>query len=118
MGTWGAGNLESDAADEYLLYNIMEPLEAQILSVLTDDAAAEPDEDGDSTVVAVDALAALCAHFGKPTRLERAQLEQIQQRYLEIWSPAMDGLDPVDGHKAARLATINATFARLLEHCT
>jgi Domain of unknown function (DUF4259) len=117
MGTWGAGNLESDGAAEYLLYEIMEPLESQILSVLEDDSSAEADEDGDSTIVAVDALAALCAHFGVPSRIEKKKLEAVKKRFLKIWSKSMDGLDPVEGHKAARQAIIEATFERLLEHC-
>ena len=116
MGTWGAGNLESDNAAEYLLYQIMEPLESQILGVLEDTVNAEADEDGDATIVAVDALAALCAHFGETMRIEKKKLEQIKQQYLKIWSTSIDGCDPVEGHKAARQAQIEATFARLLEH--
>lgn len=116
MGTWGAGNLESDNAAEYLLYQIMEPLESQILSVLEDTVNAEADEDGDATIVAVDALAVLCAHFGETTRIKKKKLEQVQKKYLKVWSKSMDGLDPVEGHKAARQALIEATFARLLEH--
>jgi hypothetical protein len=117
MGTWGAGNLESDTAAEYLLYEIFDPLVEQILSVLEDDSSSEADEDGDSTIVAVDALAALCAHFGERARIKKKKLEQVKKRFLEVWSVSMDGLDPVAGHKAARQAHIEATFARLLEHC-
>jgi hypothetical protein len=116
MGTWGAGNLESDNAAEYLLYQIFEPLEEQIRSVLEDDANAEADEDGDATMVAVDALAALCAHFGETTQITRKKLVQIQKKYLKVWSKSMDGLEPVEGHKSARQTQIEATFARLLDY--
>jgi predicted ATPase with chaperone activity len=116
MGTWGAGNLESDTAAEYLLYEIMQPLETQILSVLEDTANAEADEDGDCTVVAVDALAALCAHFGETTRIKKKKLGEVQHKFMKVWSKSMDDLEPVAGHKEARQAQIEAAFTRLLEH--
>jgi hypothetical protein len=68
-------------------------------------------------VIAVDALAALCAHFGETPRIEQRQLEAVRTRFFEVWSVSMDGLDPVPGHKEARQASIEATFSRLLEHC-
>jgi hypothetical protein len=116
MGTWGTGNLDSDQAAEYLSEVIFEPLETQILSVLEDTASAEADEEGDSTIVAVDALAALCAHFDCTTSISKATLQSIRERFLEIWSESMDGLDPVEGRKEARQAEIEKTFDRLLEY--
>lgn len=116
MGTWGAGNLESDNAAEYLLYQIMQPLESQILSVLEDTVNAEADEDGDATIVALDALGVLCAHFGETTRIKKEKLAQVQKKYMNVWSKSIDGLEPVEGHKAARQAQIEGAFARLLEH--
>jgi Domain of unknown function (DUF4259) len=117
MGTWGTGNLDSDTAAEYLLYEIMEPLQTQILSVLDNTASAEADEDGDSTIVAADALTTLCTHFGCAARISKSKLRSIRKRFLKVWSKSMDGLDPVAGHKEARQAEIEKTFDRLLECC-
>jgi Domain of unknown function (DUF4259) len=115
MGTWGTGNLDSDHAAEYLSEVIFEPLETQILSVLEDTTSAEADEEGDSTIVAVDALAVLCAHFDCTTSISKARLHSIRERFLEVWSESMDGLDPVEGHKKERQAKIEKTFDRLLD---
>jgi hypothetical protein len=116
MGTWGAGNLDSDNASDYLVLEIFGPLQTQILSVLENSSSAEADEDGDATIVAVDALATLCAHFGYTSRINKATLQSIREQFLEIWSESMDGLDPVEGHKEARQAEIEKTFDRLLEY--
>jgi Domain of unknown function (DUF4259) len=116
MGTWGTGNLDSDQAAEYLSEVIFEPLETQILSVLEDTASAEADEEGDSTIVAVDALAALCAHFDCTTSISKTKLQKIRKKFLKVWGDSIDGLDPVEGHKKARQTEIEKTFDRLLEY--
>ncbi len=116
MGTWGTGNLDSDNASDYLVIEIFGPLQTQILSVLEGSTSAEADEDGDATIVAVDALATLCAHFGYKSRISKVTLQSIRKTFLEIWSESIDGLDPVEGHKEARQAEIEKTFDRLLEY--
>ncbi len=118
MGTWGAGNLESDVALDYLFLQIFAPLEEQILLVLTDRSASEADENADETAIAVDALAALCAHFHQAPRMTVQQLITVRTKFIPIWSRSMDGLDPVAGHKAARQAQIETAFDRLLEQCS
>ena len=116
MLRWGSANLESDKAVQYLRTKVMEPLESQILSVLKNDLHADADGDGCATMIAVDALAAVCAHFGETTRMKKRKLKQIQKKYLEVWSRTIDELDPVEGHKTARQAHIQASFARLIGH--
>ncbi len=116
MMRWGSANLESDKAVQYLHTKVMEPLESQILSVLKNDVYADADGDGCATMIAVDALAVVCACFSETTRIKKRKLTQIRKRYLEVWSRTIDELEPVEGHKAARQAHIQASFARLLEH--
>lgn len=119
MGTWGAGNFDSDTAADHLSIlaaRVLEELEAAF-------AGAERELEADEYWgVAVPCNVELLALFAEQrwvgnTLPTLATARGWKARYLAIWERSIDALSPKPGWKQERRSVIAATFDRLAEAC-
>ena len=117
MGTWGPGNLESDAALDAVGI-ASDALAKRIWTRLRRRASTQADEyDHDLLFVDLEtALALRGADLFAPSELpEATAFDAAVARWLERWDAYLDELAPQEGYKAERRAVIEATFARYRE---
>jgi hypothetical protein len=115
MGTWGAGNFDSDAALDFIGEQIRRYI-AIINEVFAVEYRFRLDEDAEGELIpSVEILIFLCEHCGGilPSGLDVAAWKQ---RYLAMYDAQISGLAPVGGYKEERRALIESTFDRLLTH--
>jgi len=121
MGTWGAGNLDSDAAldvvdeDSRVLFD-------RIAELLASEEATQFDEDDHAELfVRFGALFALDAHrminwWTCPTP---ADAEAAKAQFLPRWAAYFDeGSGASEAFTVERRAVIEATFDRFIAGCT
>lgn len=117
MGTWGAGNFDSDTAADHL-GDLVGRLTAEVTEAMAGDPVGlEPDEYWGVTVPCNLELLLVLARQGwvgvtlPPPEVIRAW----QEKFLAIWEATIDGLEPKPAYKAERRAVLNETFERLAE---
>ncbi|BDI28223.1 hypothetical protein CCAX7_002740 [Capsulimonas corticalis] len=112
MGTWGAGNFDSDGALDYIS-GVVDDLEGKIEDILTDEDRSALDEEGEGVLVpSVAILSALHETVQAPTP-EPAVVARWRAQYLAIYDGQIDDLDPDDGYKDERRQVIQSTFDKL-----
>jgi hypothetical protein len=112
MGTWGAGNFESDGALDYV-GDLMDQLEKAVANCFAHEHGADLDGGGeDELVPSVAIMELLSAHCGAAPP-KPAVVAAWRERYLAIYDKQIDGLDPDVQFKAERRETITRTFAAL-----
>jgi hypothetical protein len=112
MGTWGAGNFDSDNALDYMS-EVEEELIDKIEARLADEEGFDISEDGDGVVMpTLEMLSVLHEHcrLGLP---EVDTVRDWKERYLAFFDDQIDGYDPQPGYKEARRTMIEATFMKL-----
>src|SRR5262245_36285860 len=115
MGTWGAGNFDSDAALDFVGEQIRRYI-ALINEVFAVAYRFRLDEEADGELIpSVEILILLCEHCGGvlPSWLDVAAWKQ---RYLAMYDAQISGLAPVGGYGDERRAVIESTFDRLFTH--
>lgn len=118
MGTWGAGNLDSDSACDYRAERST-ALGERVWKPLQDDESTEADEDLYSQLfVDLEWLltlekADLFSGWGLPPV---AELDPVVERWLTLWADYFDGLSGPE-FKAERRAVIEASFAQYRAVC-
>lgn len=117
MGTWGAGNFDSDTAADYLSM-VIDRLVTEIAEVMAGDPI-ELEPDGYWGVAVPCQLELLC-HLARggydAGRLpDPSVIAEWRQRYLAAWDSGIDELGPSDQFKAERLGVLNHTFDQLSE---
>lgn len=112
MGTWGAGNFDSDGALDYI-GEIASGLTARIEACFADEESSALDEDGEGVLVpSVAILLLLCEHCAAaPPRPDVAG--RWKRQYLTIFDDQIDSLEPAPGYKQERRQVIEDTFRRL-----
>lgn len=109
MGTWGAGDFESDGALDFLDEQVERYL-GIIEDVIADEQRFRLDEDAESMLIpSVRILTALATQLDAflPDSLD---VDEWKSRYLAMYDAQIDGLQPVEGFKAERRAAIAGAF--------
>ena|SRR5579872_5759533 len=112
MGTWGAGNFDSDAALDYI-GEVTGAIEARIEACLADEDASALDEDGEGVLMPSVALLSVLHEHCKAGPPKPEAVLRWKRQYLAIFDDQIDDLDPVPGYKEERRAVIEGTFDRL-----
>jgi hypothetical protein len=115
MGTWGAGNFDSDTAGDFfdgyggILDEILRPIVYGLNQHLWHDE--QPYESGD-VLAAVDALTVIGAHVWLPYGLTEAIVEKWRELYLKLLdtNPAR----PEPEYKGLRRNVVDECFDRLI----
>ncbi len=118
MGTWGPGNLDSDAAEEHLIIALKPWLE-QITRTMSDPALMELDEyDSVAALVNLELLVTLAEGLGAE-QVSRVvgmpapeTLARWRSAFLEVYDATIDELSAKPDFKRRRREVIEATFAR------
>lgn len=112
MGTWAAGNFDSDGALDYV-GEIIDQLTNTIASCL-EEGNAGLDEGGESELMpSVAIIKVLSEHCGAaPPKPD--VIQSWRNQYLAIYDEQIDGLDPDPAYKVERRATIDTTFRELV----
>jgi hypothetical protein len=111
MGTWSAGNFDSDAAQD-VLAEVTGPVDAEIEGFMNSDTVGVEDLDQILACVAIKlALVEQCT--ASPPSEEEAN--ELRAKVLEIFDREFDGLEPVAGHKDARRKVIVDTMDRFVQ---
>ncbi|MEU1365563.1 DUF4259 domain-containing protein [Streptomyces sp. NPDC005803] len=117
MGTWGAGNFDSDTAADHLS-ELAGRLVTEVTEAMTGDPVGiEPDEYGGVTVPCNLELLLVLARQGwvGVTLPSPEVIRSWQKTFLAVWEATIDGLEPEPVYKAERRAVLNGTFERLAE---
>lgn len=117
MGTWGAGNFDSDTAADHL-GDLAGRLVAEVTDAMVGDPVElEPDEYGGVTVPCnLELLLVLHRQGWVGVTLPPAELIRAWQKtFLAVWEATIDGLEPKPAYKDERRAVLNETFERLAE---
>jgi hypothetical protein len=115
MGTWGAGNFDSDTAADHLS-TIAAKLIGEIEAAMRGDPVEiEADEYWGVAVPCNLELLALFAEQGWVGALlpDSAEIAAWKAKFLEVWEESIDGLSPSLEWKKARRAVLVRTFDRL-----
>jgi hypothetical protein len=112
MGTWGAGNFESDGALDYV-NEVADEIAARIEEILDDGDRSALDEEGEAVLMpSVAMLSVLHEHCGgappKPDVVRR-----WKKVYLAIFDDQIDDLEPKETYKQERRVVIERTFTEL-----
>jgi hypothetical protein len=111
MGTWAEGNLDNDAALDYL-GDLLEELSEEISDAISDGDLAI-DEGFDDAMATLEVIRILCTH--SPAAPPKADiLSEWQKGILKVFDDQIDDLGPVEGFKEARRKVIAKTFDDLL----
>ncbi|WP_406096256.1 DUF4259 domain-containing protein [Streptomyces sp. NBC_01013] len=117
MGTWGAGNFDSDTAADHL-GDLVHRLVTEVTDAMAGDPVElEPDEYGGVTVPCnLELLLVLDRQGWVGVTLPPAEvIRSWQKTFLGVWEATIDGLAPDRAHKDERRAVLNETFERLAE---
>lgn len=112
MGTWAAGNFDSDRALDYV-GEIIDQLTSTVASCL-EEGDADLDEGGESELMpSVAIIKVLSEHCGAaPPKSD--VIESWRRQYLAIYDEQIDDLEPDPEYKVERRATIDTTFTQLV----
>ena len=112
MGTWGAGNFDNDAANDYI-DDLCHELADQVEQCFAVEGGCDLEETGEGTLIpTIEILSVLCEYSsGLPPEPER--VAEWKQKYLAIYDEEIDYLDPTPEHKVERRRVIEDTFAKL-----
>ncbi|MFD7867944.1 DUF4259 domain-containing protein [Streptomyces sp. NPDC059783] len=117
MGTWGAGNFDSDTAADRL-GDLVSRLVAGVTEAMNGDPVElEPDEYG-GVGVPCDLELLLLLHrqgWAGVTLPPPALIRSWQKTFLDVWERTIDDLDPDPAYKEERRAVLTETFERLAE---
>ncbi|MFJ4503164.1 DUF4259 domain-containing protein [Streptomyces sp. NPDC088864] len=117
MGTWGAGNFDSDTAADHLA-GLVERLVGEVAEAMAGDPVGiEPDEyDGVAVPCNLELLLLLCERGWVGVTLPAPEvIRGWRDAYLAVWERTIDDLGPVEGYKEERRAVLTATFDRLAD---
>ena len=117
MGTWGAGNFDSDTAADHL-GDLVGRLTAEVTEAMAGDPVElEPDEYWGVTVPCNLELLLVLARQGwvGVTLPPPEAIRAWQEKFLAVWEATIDGLEPKPAYKDERRAVLNETFERLAE---
>ncbi|MFD9237009.1 DUF4259 domain-containing protein [[Kitasatospora] papulosa] len=115
MGTWGAGNFDSDAAADHLA-GLADRLVTEVMDAMTGDPVGlEPDEYGGMTVPCnLELLLVLARQGWVGVALPSPEVIRAWQgTFLAVWERTIDGLEPSPAYKDERRAVLNGTFEQL-----
>lgn len=122
MVTWGAGNLDSDDAGEYL-DSLMKQLVKTIEACLGGKYVMYPSDDDDDILGAcgesmlmpsVDILALLCENYAVPLPVTEVVVQGWKDQYLRIFDRHINRYGIKPDFKVRRRRVIETTFDRLL----
>ena len=109
MGTWAAGNFDSDGALDYV-GDLMDQLTKTISSCFEDDNA-DLDDGGESKLMpSVAIIKLLSTHCGAAPPKPNV-IEAWRDQYLEIYDNQIADLDPDPEYKSERRLSIETTFS-------
>jgi hypothetical protein len=112
MGTWGAGNFDSDYALDFLDAEVRRHVDT-IEGIFADEERFQLDEDAEAVLVpSVFILSLLCEHC-RAHLPASVHVAEWKARYLAMYDREIDGLAPAPGFKDERRCVIAATFDRL-----
>ncbi|WP_285565027.1 DUF4259 domain-containing protein [Streptomyces sp. RTGN2] len=117
MGTWGAGNFDSDTAADHL-GDLAARLVAEVTEAMAGDPVElEPDEYWGVTVPCNLELLLLLDRQGwvGVTLPPAGVIRSWQETFLAVWERTIDGLEPDEAYKDERRKVLNATFERLAD---
>ncbi|MEV0576140.1 DUF4259 domain-containing protein [Streptomyces sp. NPDC050392] len=117
MGTWGAGNFDSDTAADHL-GDLAARLVAEVTEAMAGDPVElEPDEYWGVTVPCNLELLLLLDRQGwvGVTLPPAAVIRSWQETFLAVWERTIDGLEPDEAYKDERRKVLKATFERLAD---
>ncbi|MFE7619736.1 DUF4259 domain-containing protein [Streptomyces sp. NPDC057496] len=115
MGTWGAGNFDSDTAADHLS-DVTGRLVSRIGEAMSGDPVALEPDDYDGVAVPCDIeLLCLIAEQGYVGSVvpDAAVVAGWRKTFMDVWERTIDGLEPDPEHKEDRRAELNRTFDRL-----
>jgi predicted RNase H-like nuclease (RuvC/YqgF family) len=113
MGTWGAGNFESDGALDFLS-DLMTRL-TNTINTCFNDGKADLDEGGEEELMPSVAIIKLLAEKCRATPPETDVVESWRKRYLQIYDEQIDDLRPNLEYKTERRKIIDTTFTDLID---
>jgi hypothetical protein len=114
MGTWGAGNFDSDYALDFLDSEVQRQLDT-IERIFADDELFQLDEDAEAVLLpSVFILCLLCEHCHAhlPASHDVAQWKAC---YLAMYDRQITAMEAAPGFQDERRFVIAATFDRLAE---
>ncbi|MFI0895452.1 DUF4259 domain-containing protein [Streptomyces sp. NPDC020983] len=117
MGTWGAGNFDSDTAADHL-GELAGRLVGEVAEAMAGDPVElEPDEYwGVAVPCNLELLLLLKRQDWVGVALPPAEtIRAWQETFLTVWERTIDGLGPKPAYKDERRAVLNGTFERLAE---
>ncbi|WLQ42164.1 DUF4259 domain-containing protein [Streptomyces laculatispora] len=117
MGTWGAGNFDSDTAADHLVV-LVDRLVTEVTEAMAGDPVElEPDEYWGVTVPCNLELLLVLARQGwvGVTLPSPEAIRTWQQTFLAVWERTIDDLEPEPAYKVERRAVLNETFEHLAE---
>ncbi|MDK0519771.1 DUF4259 domain-containing protein [Streptomyces sp. ML-6] len=115
MGTWGAGNFDSDTAADHLA-DLTGRLVSRIGEAMSGDPVALEPDDYDGVTVPCDIeLLCLIAEQGYvgPVVPEAAVVAGWRKTFMDVWERTIDELEPEPEYKEDRRAELIRTFDRL-----
>ena len=116
MGTWGAGNFDSDTAADHL-GDVTGRLVKEIAEAMAGDPIElEADEYWGVAVPCNVELLALLAEqrWVGVTLPDEATARAWKAKLIAAWEKSIDGLGPSDAHRRDRQAVLESTFDRLI----
>ncbi|MGW4233188.1 DUF4259 domain-containing protein [Streptomyces sp. NPDC004980] len=117
MGTWGAGNFDSDTAADHLAA-LADRLVTEVTEAMAGDPVElEPDEYWGVTVPCnLELLLVLDRQGWVGVSLPSPEVIRTWQKtFLGVWERTIDGLEPKPAYKDERRAVLNKTFEDLAE---
>ena len=120
MGTWGAGNLDSDTGRDELRERTDELVKSIMDTARLKSSRAADEYDHDVLFVEFEILFALHEKdlftTGEDIPAEQ-EIEDLMQDYIKDWDAYIDGLEPTADHKRERRRVILETFDRFKQIC-
>jgi hypothetical protein len=115
MGTWGAGNFDSDDACEF-----MDETLRKFHKIIEDCLLPENFESffleafGEYTLMpAIDVIITLCEHYDISPQLEVEKIKGWKELYLRVYDETVDTFGPKADWKINRRKVIEVTFNKL-----
>lgn len=115
MGTWGAGNFDSDDSREFLdetiekfHKTIEDCLQPENFEVFFLEHFGEP-----MLMPTVDMIVTLCEHYHSSPRLEVEKVNYWKELYLRVYDETVDTFGPKAEWKINRRKVIEDTFNKL-----
>lgn len=114
MGTWGAGNFDSDTSADHMS-TITSRLVSEVEEAMRDPKELEADEFWGCAVPMNVELLALLAKQGYVGVMlpDAATVDRWKATYMAAWEGSIDDLGPTDEFRRARRKVLLATFAKL-----